>query len=145
MAYKSRPMSMRALLAGIVEANETEYRGVTMRSKLEADFARHLDDLGVEWIYEPAIYGPKGSGYLPDFRVDREDGPHFFEVKPTLAEVPLAQRRMEVILRWHPDATLIVVCAETSVWFAREPGQGWERLYGVWNHAGPSQRSRGAA
>ena len=134
MAYRTQPQSARAVLMGIIESKETVYRGVTMRSRLEADFARHLDSLGLDWVYEPAIYGPKGSGYLPDFRVDREDGPHFFEVKPTLYEVPMAKRRMLVILRSHPNATLIVVCAQNSMWFAYEDGE-WRMWANRWAHA----------
>jgi hypothetical protein len=121
MSLRSQPTTLRAIMAGIIESKETVYRGVTMRSRLEADFARHLDNQGVEWRYEPAIYGPKGSGYLPDFQIDREDGPHFIEVKPTLRDVPEAARRMKVIWRTHPNATLVVACAEGSRFFAMTP------------------------
>lgn len=134
MSLRSHPIALRAIIGGIIESKETEYRGVLMRSRLEADFARHLDDLGVAWEYEPAVYGPVGAGYLPDFRVDREDGPHFYEVKPTLEEVPDAAKRMELIRRAHPDATLIVVCAESSAWFASEPGGSWRAWHQVWKH-----------
>ena len=121
----SYPQRLGAVIAGTFDAKATRHGGITMRSKLEVAFARHLDGLGVAWRYEPAIFGPRGEGYLPDFELTRPDGRHYVEVKPTLAEVPEAQRRMEVIWDAYPDAALIVVCAEDSRWFG-SPGEGWE-------------------
>lgn len=135
MSYRTRPTTLRAIFSGIIESTPTEYRGITMRSKLEVDFARHLDGLGIEWRYEPAIYGPKGDCYLPDFRVDREDGPHFFEVKPTLREAAEAMRRMSSIRDTHPNATLVVVVAEGSNWIVCEPGGSWFAWQERWKHA----------
>jgi hypothetical protein len=134
MAYHSQLRSARSIFAGIIESKNTEYRGVLMRSRLEADFARHLDDMGANWTYEPAIYGPRGKGYLPDFQIERPDGYHFIEVKPTLAEVPLAKKRMEIIWNTHPDAVLIVACAAGCRWFACERGQEWTSWIDRWKH-----------
>lgn len=134
MAYKTRPQHMREVLFGIIDAKPTEYRGILMRSRLEVDFARHLDDIGAVWTYEPRIFGTKGSGYLPDFVIERPDGYHFIEVKPTLEEVPLAKKRMEVIWATHPDAVLIVACAKNSQWFSAERGQPWESWIERWKH-----------
>ena len=122
-------------IAGTPDAKATEVRGIRMRSKLEAAFAAHLDGLGVTWRYEPAVFGPRGEGYLPDFEIDRPDGRHYIEVKPTLAEVPEAQRRMEVIWDTYPDAALVVVCAEDSRWFG-SPGAGdeWVSWVERWAH-----------
>ena len=135
MAYHSQLTSIRSIFSGIIDAKDTDYHGITMRSRLEADFARLLDERQVVWTYEPAIYGPRGSGYLPDFQVERADGYHFYEVKPTLAEVPLAKKRMEVIWDVHPTAVLIVVCAERSQWFACEKGEEWSTWVDRWKHA----------
>jgi hypothetical protein len=106
-----------------------------MRSTLEVDFARHLDGLGAEWIYEPRIYGRKGSGYLPDFQIVREGPACYVEVKPTTAEVPLARKRMEVIWKTEPDAVLMVACAEGSTFWAAVKGQPWESFVDLWKHA----------
>ena len=130
------PQSMRALFAGIIDPKAVEYHGVTMRSRLEADFAAHLHSLGVEWRYEPRIYGPNGSGYLPDFEVTRPDGRAcFVEVKPTLAEVREAARRLEVIWSDDPEALLIVACAEGSQFFAAMAGGPWTSWVERWRHA----------
>lgn len=135
MTTRSYPQDIGALLTGTVDSKPTDVHGIRMRSKLEAAFARHLDALGVPWRYEPAIFGPRGSGYLPDFELTRPDGKHYVEVKPTLAEVPEAQWRMEVIWNTYPDAALIVVCAEDSRWFG-SPGAGdeWVSWVERWAH-----------
>lgn len=134
MPYRTQPTSVRSIFDGIIDSKRTEYRGITMRSRLEADFARHLDELGVEWRYEPVIFGPRGQGYLPDFRVDRPESSDFIEVKPTLREVPAAKLRMEVIWETYPDAALIVACAEGSRFFAAVAGGEWTSWTDLWRH-----------
>lgn len=129
-----QPQSLNAVITGLIDPKRTEYGGVTMRSRLEVAFARHLDSRGIQWRYEPAIYGDPGEGYLPDFQLYRPDGWHFVEIKPTLAEVPRAQERMAVIWARHPTAVLIVACAEGSTWFACEPGGEWRTWVERWAH-----------
>jgi hypothetical protein len=128
-----------AVIAGLIDPKATEYRGVTMRSRLEADFARHLDRMGVAWVYEPRIFGPKGRGYLPDFQLVRDGRPCYIEVKPTLAQVPAAKRRMAVIWRSEPDALLIVACAESCRFFESLRDSGWRTFVERWPHATGSE------
>lgn len=135
MSPNGQLQSLGGVIAGIIDPKRTEYRGVTMRSRLEADFARYLDRQGIVWRYEPAIYGAPGQGYLPDFQLLREDGHHFVEVKPTLQEVAAAKRRMAVIWGTHPDAVLIVACAESSRFFAAVAGGEWVTWLDRWDHA----------
>jgi hypothetical protein len=45
---------------------ETEYCGVTFRSKTEAVFARCMDLVGAPWTYEPAYYDPPEYTPLPE-------------------------------------------------------------------------------
>lgn len=52
-----------------IEARPTEYRGVRMRSKSEAIFARALELDGWIWEYEPPGYDV--NGWVPDFRIVR--------------------------------------------------------------------------
>ena len=86
----------------------TVYKGIEMRSRLEADYAAHLDRSGVKWEYEPTCFaGPKGQ-WLPDFRhhkrirFNKEDGlpdefiPVYTEIKP----VSFVDR---LIYPFHPD------------------------------------------
>lgn len=53
-----------------IKAIPTVYRGVEMRSRLEADVAFMLDGLGMDWHYEPcSLLLPNGQHYRPDFQL----------------------------------------------------------------------------
>lgn len=55
---------------GAASRREWEYRGHRFRSSWELRFARWLDSLGVQWMYEPRTFIlPDGRGYTPDFLV----------------------------------------------------------------------------
>jgi hypothetical protein len=131
----AQPQRVGAFIAHMIDPKATVYHGVTMRSRLEADFARHLDGLGMSWVYEPTLFGPVGRGYLPDFRLDLGERPCYVEVKPTLREAVAAQRRMRVIWTAYPTATLIVACAQESRYFAAEAGGPWRTFVERWDHA----------
>lgn len=47
----------------------TIYKGVKMRSRLEAGFAMWLDQHDIEWEYEPHAFGSEAGQYLPDFKL----------------------------------------------------------------------------
>lgn len=131
----SQPRRVGSVISGTIDPKPTTYRGVEMRSRLEADFAYHLDQEGVTWRYEPAIFGRRGEGYLPDFELTSPKGPRgWVEVKPTIAEVAEAKRRMEVILKTREDALLIVACAEGCRWFARTRDKPWTTWVARWEH-----------
>jgi hypothetical protein len=128
----ARPQSFAAIVAGLIDPTpHPVYRNVVMRSALETDLARHLDNSGVAWRYEPMIFGD----YLPDFEIVAVDPPTFIEVKPTLREVPRAKKRMAVIWRSHPTALLVVACAEGSRWFGAIAGGKWTPWVERWAHA----------
>lgn len=87
-----------------------------MRSRLEARFARWLDEWGVEWAYEPGLIcgeggrGVKGGCYLPDFLVDIPYvGARWIEVKPTSELGYGSRERMEKCLYDFPTVGLIIV------------------------------------
>jgi hypothetical protein len=92
----------------------TLYRGILMRSRLEADFAAHLDQAGTEWEYEPVCFAGPGGQWLPDFGVIEAGRVHYVEVKPPAVmrgrggkitdPVDAVLRQMEVA--WLTDATL---------------------------------------
>lgn len=68
-------------------ARPTYYRGVLMRSRLEATVAEWLDARSLKWEYEPVRYAGRGGSYLPDFRLPEasiEGTPEvlYLEVKP---------------------------------------------------------------
>ncbi len=84
----------------------TIYNGVQMRSRLEAGFAMWLDELGVEWEYEPSCFACELGQYLPDFRVrvplgDGEGSPVcpvYIEVKPSWSSADLEQQSVNGII-----------------------------------------------
>lgn len=112
----------------------TVVRGIAMRSRLEADFARHLDQMWVTWTYEPRPFFGKGKGYLPDFKVDLGGRPCYVEVKPTITQAVEAQKRMEIIWEDEPDAFLVVVSAEACQWYGANRGDGWANWTERWKH-----------
>jgi hypothetical protein len=78
----------------MIKARPTTYKGIRMRSRLEAYFAAMLDDVfEAAWEYEPVCFaGPSGQ-WLPDFKIDLMGGhPEYLqyaEVKPwVMAPLP---------------------------------------------------------
>jgi hypothetical protein len=124
-------VSVGAIFKGLIDPTVTEYRGVTMRSKLETHFARHLDDEGIAWVYEPGVFGR----YLPDFQLNPDAGELVFvEVKPRLRDVPGAKRRMRSIWKVHPGALLIVACGEGCTYYGAQGGPPWTSWVERWAH-----------
>lgn len=67
-----------------IPARPTTYKGVQMRSRLEARVAAWMDEGNLRWQYEPRVYKSRAREYLPDFQVgDRT----FIEVKPYIQEL----------------------------------------------------------
>jgi hypothetical protein len=83
----------------------TTYKGVRMRSRLEARWAAFFDLIGWDWTYEPLDL----AGYIPDFGIRFEPGRVIVvEVKPALSldELALAQRKVEHS-GWPREALLV--------------------------------------
>jgi hypothetical protein len=110
-----------------IPARPTRYRGVAMRSRLEATVAEWLDAHQIAWQYEPSCYADVGQ-YLPDFRIPAAGGhfaagglprPLYVEVKPLRTDWDWAEQigvvlaRMERIWASEPHAAL-------SVWSAHD-------------------------
>lgn len=56
----------------------TMYKGIQMRSRLEARWAAFFDVVGWRWSYEP----PEFPGWIPDFKLDTAGKLLLVEVKP---------------------------------------------------------------
>lgn len=103
-----------------IPARPTVYKGIQMRSRLEADYASALDRDGETWKYEPTCFaGPDGQ-WLPDFKVGI-DGT-YIELKPAYLivwdtpqvdgvwdRVDEILQRMTVAWLSEPEATLQLV------------------------------------
>lgn len=114
----------------------TIYKGIEMRSRLEAGFAAWLDSLGVgDWSYEPHAFASPAGQYLPDFRIERVPmlgGPTstvFIEVKPMATGIagvvdhPLASR-MAIIWESDPDAVLLIASPTSPLLRVHRVGGG---------------------
>lgn len=93
----------------------TTYKGIKMRSRLEAGFAQWLDKWNFNWEYEPECFAHERGQYLPDFLLRSVwviDGPRdvYVEVKPKVPEAEGLNAQWEVILSSRPD----VVCVLAS-------------------------------
>ncbi len=95
-----------------LKARPTTYKGIRMRSRLEALFAAHLDSRHKTWQYEPRAYGNEHGQYLPDFQL----GSAYIEIKPETADHDAALERMHVILDSEPHAHLTVFTRTRSGW-----------------------------
>jgi hypothetical protein len=105
-----------------IKARPTTYKGVQMRSRLEAKFAAWLDEWGWQWSYEPQCFAGDGGQYLPDFQTDMGGflpERSYIEVKPDVADADEALRRMHVVLESEPSASLFVYSEVDNAWQRR--------------------------
>lgn len=60
-----------------MKAIPTKYKGIQMRSRLEATWASFFDLLGWKWEYEPCIDFPVNDEgrWVPDFEIQRPNAP----------------------------------------------------------------------
>lgn len=109
---------------GSATAIPTTYKGVRMRSRLEAKWAAFFDALKWPWAYEPVDL----DFYIPDFVLRFPAGPIVVEVKPEL-EIDALRPHVARVIRsgWpreaigvgaalfpSPDAPLLGIIADTS-------------------------------
>lgn len=107
-------------------ARPTTYRGIPMRSRLEATMAALLDSMGFPWRYEPRAFAGLGGQYLPDFEVERPgEGRFYVEVKPTLEKAMLVLPRMQIIWESEPNAHLLVFVGQIGYYRRPNPGVPW--------------------
>lgn len=113
------------------KARPTTYRGIEMRSRLEATYAAGLDEMGHPWEYEPRAFASQAGQYLPDFVVENPVvGTVYIEVKPTIELAMRALPRVQIVLDSEPDANLCVVVPGAGI-FTRWPsldGSIWKWL-----------------
>jgi hypothetical protein len=109
----------------VIKARPTTYKGVKMRSRLEADYAAWLDSTGLRSKYEPECFASGDGQWLPDFGSSlADDGPFtiFTEVKPVgpltdwitgsvgwVEHADSVLRQMMVAWASRPDAALDLV------------------------------------
>jgi hypothetical protein len=118
----SSPMPPRK--EAMPNARPTTYRGIQMRSRLEANFAQtFLDGLHAgEWAYEPECFGSEDGQYLPDFNLNGA----YIEVKPDNLPVIEGHPR-------HPDTSVVdeILQRMEIVWASKPNAQLFLML---WNY-----------
>ena len=108
----------------------TIYKGIQMRSRLEAGFAAWLDRVNLSWEYEPHALANEHGQYLPDFLVrdcltfvdSNEWGDVYIELKPTTSVIDWAriQQARDVCRRAITDGNnglFVVVIADMGTYF----------------------------
>lgn len=131
------------------KARPTVYKGIRMRSRLEAGFAAWLDANGFDWEYEPQAFASEAGQYLPDFRLAEIDvagsaqgaacATAYVEVKPDSFDFTDVEkhaalaRSMGVIHESEPDALLLLVRPSSVHMLRTAPGQfGWGSMEWAW-------------
>ena len=108
------------------DARPTTYRGIPMRSRLEATYAAHLDDEGMDWEYEPRAFANQQGQYLPDFLIhDTAVGDLYLEVKPTVERAMAVLPKMQIIRDSDPDAFLLVLAVYDGAFQLRRGESKW--------------------
>lgn len=80
----------------MIDAKPCLHNGYIMRSKCERAWARHLDSLRIDYLYEPEIWHTEAGAYLPDFFIPAADC--YLEIKgaePTDIEIRKAEGLMK--------------------------------------------------
>lgn len=113
-------------------ARPTTYRGIEMRSRLEARVAAWLDGGDVEWSYEPRAYASRAGQYLPDFVFIWEGTRYVIEARPTLERAYLAMPRMQIVWESDPDAVLMVLVGDGIVLAAHPRDRQWRVISTSW-------------
>lgn len=108
------------MTTGLIPARPTTYKGIAMRSRLEAAYAEQFDAFGWQWEYEPQCFATDAGQYLPDFRLR---APHinecctYVEVKPYIDYEHVGRLIEDQVPRWwniikanDPTASAFLLC-----------------------------------
>jgi hypothetical protein len=104
----------------------TLYKGIKMRSRLEADYAGHLDRGGRPWEYEPVCFGGDDGQWLPDFRVGRVGSSQTWLVELKPASL-LKSRKGEA--GWDVVRRIDEILARASIAWLSEPGAAIDLVF----------------
>lgn len=87
-----------------IPAIQTQYHGVTFRSRLEAKWAAFFDRCDWPWQYEPIDL----KGYIPDFILAFPKAPVLVEVKPELYASHLLKHTAKIEASgWDGEALIV--------------------------------------
>lgn len=103
------------------KARPTVYKGIEMRSRLEAQWAAEFDlwkrEEEMEWEYEPFCFANETFQYLPDFKLtwpSLEPTPIYVEIKSYLPNPVSLMKKMEIIFDSDADANLWIYVGQPN-------------------------------
>lgn len=99
----------------------TRYRGIRFRSKLEADWARVFDRLGLRWEYEKEGHYFGDTFYLPDFWLPASR--QFVEVKGVWDEA--ATLKASALVTHNPKRPHLDQCPDVPLVVCEPYGNFW--------------------
>jgi hypothetical protein len=114
-------------MAATMKARPTTYKGIEMRSRLEAGYAQWLDTVNITWEYEPTCFGSDRGQYLPDFQLRDVRivgvGPcdFYVECKPFEPDWDEMRRALAVI-RANTERGLFLVTWPGTTWMLLDNG-----------------------
>lgn len=114
-----------------IAARPTVYRGILMRSRLEATWAAAFDRAHIPWEYEPVAFAGRAGQYLPDFRfppIGLRSRVIYIEVRGTLERAFLAMAQMPIIWESDPTAELRILVTADGLSFRLHPDDPVWRL-----------------
>jgi hypothetical protein len=111
-------------MATTMKARPTTYKGIKMRSRLEAGLAQWLDQWHFDWEYEPECFASPSGQYLPDFllrdvQIQGEARDLYIECKPRQpdhAMVETIRAQWAVLKVSQPEARMAVMFPRDTEW-----------------------------
>lgn len=121
-----------------MQARPTTYKGIQMRSRLEARYAAWLDGIEADWQYEPQCFADDTFGqYLPDFvvrdvHVVGRRRSVYVEVKPlrlTKERAADLMFRQSAIWSSEPESAIVIDIAERPLALLRLNWRSGDGIY----------------
>lgn len=109
----------------------TEFRGIKFRSRLEANVAQFLLDIGLEYEYEAKSFLVDGEHYCPDFYIPCMQ--QFIEVRGYESEA--SERTLDFFSRSEEGTGLVVFYSDRVVTKGTYGDIGTEVVFCNWDHA----------
>jgi hypothetical protein len=110
------------------QGRTTVYKGIAMRSRLEAGFAAWLDRKHFDWEYEPCAFASDDGQYLPDFRLRKVFAAWlpglitaYVEVKPDTFMEPAFISRGDEARQERAHADSLLISSQARIIAASEP------------------------
>lgn len=107
-------------------ARPTVYKGIQMRSRLEAGFAAWLDREHLTWEYEPCAFATEAGQYLPDFRLSNVNVVGMLGTRTVYAEVKPDSFMKAGTAEYRGERALIN--QQWGILHASDPRRSWSSI-----------------